>query len=80
MTKEEIFEGLLEVFKVIRPKLDPNAISPDSRLIADLGVDSLSMMLLALASEEKFNIKFSQNVFETVNDVCEYILSAKKDA
>ena len=78
MTKEEIFEELKYIFKIVRPKLESNNIHPESDLIHDLGIDSLSMMLLALASEEKFDIKFESNRFGTVNDVCEYILKAKK--
>lgn len=77
MTKEEVLAGLKDVFKIVRPKLDPEKIQLESDLIHDLGIDSLSLMLLALASEEKFDIKFESNRFETVNDVCEYILNAK---
>jgi len=65
------------VLLVVRPKMDPKKIKPESALVQDLGIDSLSLMLMALASEEKFDMTFEQNRFETVNDVCEYILSVK---
>jgi len=77
MTKEEVFEGLKEVLLVVRPKINLDTVSLDSALVQDLGIDSLSLMLMALASEEKFDMAFEQNRFETVNDVCEYILSVK---
>jgi len=77
MTKEEVFAGLKEVILVVRPKINLDNVTLDSALVQDLGIDSLSLMLMALASEEKFDMSFEQNRFETVNDVCEYILSVK---
>jgi len=77
MTKEEVFAGLKEAFLVVRPNMNLDKILPESHLVQDLGIDSLSLMLLALASEEKFDISFDKTRFETVDDVCEYILSVK---
>ena len=49
MTKEEILAGLKEVITVVKPKLDIDTVSMDSQLTTDLGIDSLSMMLVSLA-------------------------------
>lgn len=79
MTREETIAGLKEVLAVIRPKTDLTAITEDSRLIQDLGIDSLSMMFMSLAIEEKFAFRFeTQAPFETVGEVCEYIESRVK--
>lgn len=74
MTKEEILEGLKEVFSSVKPKLDLSKVTMESNLVRDLGVDSLSMLLLSLASEQKFNMLFqTQKPFQTVGEVVDYI-------
>lgn len=74
MTEQEIFEGLKEVFREIKPKMDLDKVNMESGLINDLGMDSLSMLLVSLASEEKFKMQFElQRPFSTVRDVVSYI-------
>lgn len=71
MTKEEILESLKEVIKVVRPEMDVESVGFDTRLREDLALDSLSMMLTAMAIENKLGIRFeSQHIFNTVGDVC----------
>ena len=79
MTRAEILEGLKEVLGVIRPKADLSAISDGTKLVSDLGIDSLSMMFMSLATEEKFGFHFppDQAPFETVGQVCDYIEKVK---
>lgn len=77
MTREEIFDGLKEVIGTVKPKLDINSVSESSKLTSDLGIDSLSMLLVSLAIETKFGFQFaSQKPFETVGEVIDYIESA----
>lgn len=46
----------------------------DSTLVFDLGIDSLSILLLSIAIETKYGFKFDQvPPFNTVGDVVEYI-------
>lgn len=79
MTKETVFDGLKEILSGVKPKLDQSTISYESRLVNDLGIDSLSMLLLSLAAENKFNLQFASDArFETVGDVCDYIIKATK--
>lgn len=74
MNNEEIFNGLKEVIGTVKPKLDLTTVTLDSNLVRDLGIDSLSMLLLSLATEQKFNIQFDTQVqFQTVKDVVDYI-------
>ena len=74
MTKEEILDGLKEVIGAVKPKLDMSGVTMESALLADLGIDSLSMMLMSLAIENKFNFQFStQAPFRTVGEVVDYI-------
>lgn len=77
MTNEEIFEGLKVIFANIRPQVDINTIGMDSRLLEDLYLDSLSMLLMSLAVEQKFSFQFeTQAPFKTVGEVVEYVAKA----
>lgn len=74
MSNEEILAGLKEVFATVKPKLDTSKIGMDASLVLDLGVDSLSMLLMSLAIEQKFGFQFKTTVpFQTVGEVVEYI-------
>ena len=78
MTREEVFEGLKEIFAGVKPKLDLGQVTMESNLVSDLGIDSLSMLLLSLAAEHKFQMQFANDTapFETVGEVCDYIVAA----
>lgn len=74
MTNEEILDALKEILHNIKPSIDQSAITMDSTLVFDLGIDSLSILLLSIAIETKFGFKFDQvPPFNTVRDVVEYI-------
>ena len=79
ITREEVFEGLKEVLAVIRPKTDLSKVTFDTELVRELGIDSLSMMLLALASEEKFQMRFPEGkpLPVTVGEVCDMIIQQR---
>ena len=77
MTNEEIFAKLKEVLALVKPQVDQSKISMDSSLVMDLGIDSLSMLLMSLAIEQKFNFQFNATKpFDTVRDVVEHIAQA----
>ena len=78
MTKEQVFDGLKEVISVIRPNTDLSNVGFDTPLITGLGIDSLSMMLLSLAVEEKFKMRFPDGapVPTTVGEVCDAVVAA----
>ncbi|MCF0164913.1 MAG: hypothetical protein HUJ92_06480 [Bacteroidales bacterium] len=76
MTNEEIFAKLKEVLAMVKPKMDMSKVSMDSSLVLDLGIDSLSMLLMSLAIEQKLNFQFNATKpFETVREVVEHIAS-----
>ena len=78
MTKEEVIAGLKEVLGIIRPNTDLSTITLETELVRELGIDSLSMMLLSLAVEEKFKMRFdpSDPAPTTVGQVCDAVLAA----
>ena len=77
MTREEIMAGLKEVLAMVKPKLDQSVIKEDASLARDLGIDSLSMLLMSLGIENKFGFQFqTQKPFENVSEVIDYIEKA----
>ncbi len=78
MTREEIMAGLKEVMALVKPKLNLSTIGEESNLITDLGVDSLSMLMLSLGIENKFGIQLpTREPFSTVAEVINCIASLK---
>ena len=74
MQREEIFAGLKEILSQIKPKMDMSHVNEDSQLVRDVGLDSLTILLLSLAVETKFGFKFEgQPMFTTVSEVIDYI-------
>ena len=77
MTREEVFEGLKEILSMVKPKADLSKISDNDNLITDLAIDSLSMLLMSLAIENKFGIQIdAKQQFLTVKDVVDYVGNA----
>ena len=69
-----MLERLKEVIAKVNEDIDMASVTPETKLIDDLGLDSLSMMLLSMEIEAAFGFRFTEPVrFATVNDVCEYL-------
>ena len=77
MSIEEINEKVKN-FLVEDLEIDENKIEGGARLKEDLGIDSLSMMLLSLAVEEKFKMRFdpAAPTPTTVGEVCDAVIAA----
>lgn len=72
MTRNEILAKMKGVLSVVRPSVNVDNIDFDTLLVRDLALDSLSMLLMGLALEKEFDVRFGDNVhFETINDVCD---------
>jgi acyl carrier protein len=66
------------VTSIIREKVevDENEIKLESRLVDDLGFDSLGLVELVLTFEETFNVEISDKEteqFRTVQDIVHYV-------
>lgn len=74
MERETILEGLKEILTLIKPSMDLSSIEEGSQLVRDVGLDSLTILLLSLAIENKFKFKFEGTPkFNTVGEVIDYI-------
>ena len=69
-----MLDQLKKVLATVLPDVDVATITEETRLVDDLGFDSLAMMMMAMELEDAFAFKFTEFVkFETVGDVCGYL-------
>jgi acyl carrier protein len=74
-TQEEIVEGLAEIVNEIAG-IPVEDVQLDKSFTDDLDVDSLSMVEVVVAAEEKFGVKIPDNEVQnlkTVGDAVSYI-------
>ncbi len=70
-----LFEDVKEVV-VEQLNVNPNEVTEDSKFVEDLGADSLDVVELVMALEEKFDIEIPDDKAEkiiTVADAIKYI-------
>ena len=84
MTKPEIIEKLKDILLVAdggnAEKI--NNADENTRLLEDLGLNSVNVLYLVIAIEEVFEIRFDDDTgvdsFSTVGDVADYIGGKRK--
>ena len=75
-----VFDDVKEVV-VEQLSVSPDEVKEDSKFVEDLGADSLDVVELVMALEEKFDIEIPDDEAEkiqTVKDVIDYIESHKQ--
>ena len=78
MSRTEIIEKLKEILLAAddRNRDKVAACTEESRLVADLGFSSVSMLYMVIAIEEEMNIRFDNvgaSDFQPLGDVVSYI-------
>ena len=78
VTRQEILENLKEILMDADERGSElvDKVSEQSRLTEDLGLSSVNMLYMIIATEEVFDIRFDDvgvNEFQTVGDVIDYI-------
>lgn len=69
-----MLEQLKNILAKVLPDVDMSSVTENTRLIEDLGFDSLAIMMMSMEIEDAFNFKFLEFIkFETVGDVCRYL-------
>lgn len=69
-----MFERLLKLIQENLPDAELENATLDSRLMEDLGLDSVGMMMLSMSMEDEFGVRFDEPVyFVTVRDVIDWL-------
>jgi len=79
MTRDEISAGLAEILEEVAG-VSPADVSEEKSFTEDLDVDSLSMVEVVVAAEEKFGVKIPDDEVQnlkTVGDAVSYIIKAQ---
>ncbi|MFI2608721.1 acyl carrier protein [Kitasatospora sp. NPDC018619] len=76
-TKDEVLEGLAEIVNEIAG-IPTEDVALDKSFTDDLDVDSLSMVEVVVAAEERFDVKIPDDEvknLKTVGDAVDYIIT-----
>lgn len=76
MQRNEIVESLKKIVNSIDPQLCVSEVVEDTRLIEDIGLNSLTYLMMGIYLEREFGITFdyqSAASFRTVSDICDYV-------
>ena len=72
--RTEILEKIKGIIEKNFPDIDVATVTEETKLIEDLGFDSLSLMMMSMEIEDVFGFKFREFVkFETISDACDYL-------
>ena len=75
MTNEEILSGLAEIVEEIAG-VPADEVTPDKSFVDDLDIDSLSMVEIAVAAQDKFGVEIPDEQLKdlkTVQDVVNFV-------
>ena len=73
--REKLFEELKALVPEVLPDIDTAKMTMTSNFKEDLGLDSLNMVVLAVAIENKYGFRFDATPkMDTVSDLIDYIL------
>jgi acyl carrier protein len=75
MTQQEILAGLSEIIDEIAG-VPADEVTPDKTFVDDLDIDSLSMVEIAVAAQDKFGVEIPDDQLKdlkTVQDVIDYV-------
>ena len=67
-------ERLTKVFNaVFEDSVDISTIQPEASLREDIGINSIGLLYMAMAVEEEFGIKFSNEDFANIQTVADVV-------
>jgi acyl carrier protein len=82
MTEQEILSGLGEIIDEIAG-VPANEVTPDKTFVDDLDIDSLSMVEIAVAAQDKFGVEIPDDELKnlkTVQDVVNFVQRSEVSA
>jgi acyl carrier protein len=78
VTDQEILSGLAEIIEEIAD-VPADEVTPDKTFVDDLDIDSLSMVEIAVAAQDKFGVEIPDDQLKdlkTVQDVVNFVSKA----
>lgn len=76
---QQVLEELKEIIRNACPETDVSAITGETSVRKDLGIDSLSMMMIIVEIENKFDVQFKNFPYiKTVGDLLELIENTRQ--
>ncbi len=70
----DTFERLIKVFRaVFEDDVDTAKVTPEANLREEIGINSIGLLYMAMAVEEEFGIKFTNDDFPTLSTVADVI-------
>ena len=75
VSQEEIIAGIAEIIEEVTG-IEPSEITPEKSFVDDLDIDSLSMVEIAVAAQDKFDVEIPDEQLKdlkTVQDVIDYV-------
>ena len=82
LTQQEILAGLSEIIDEIAG-VPADEVTPEKTFVDDLDIDSLSMVEIAVAAQDKFGVEIPDDQLKdlkTVHDVIDYVGRASVSA
>ena len=82
MTDQEILAGLGEIVEEIAG-VPADEVTPNKSFVDDLDIDSLSMVEIAVAAQDKFGVEIPDDQLKdltTVQDVVNYVAKNAQDS
>ncbi|WP_030673008.1 acyl carrier protein [Streptomyces rimosus] len=77
MTREEIITGLAEILNEVAD-VEPAEVTEDKAFIEDLDVDSLAMVEVIVAVEERFGVSLPEEELKELRLVSDIVLRVEK--
>ena len=81
VSQEEIIAGIAEIIEEVTG-IEPSEITPEKSFVDDLDIDSLSMVEIAVQTEDKYGVKIPDEDLaglRTVGDVVSYIQKLEEE-
>jgi acyl carrier protein len=81
VTQEEILAGIAEIIEEVTG-IEPSEVTPEKSFVDDLDIDSLSMVEIAVQTEDKYGVKIPDEDLaglRTVGDVVSYIQKLEEE-
>ena len=75
VTQEEIIAGIAEIIEEVTG-IEPSEVTPEKSFVDDLDIDSLSMVEIAVAAQDKFGVEIPDEQLKdlkTVQDVVNFV-------